>query len=93
MYTDPLEVEQWASDWLGQAWLTAPLGDNEAERMLCLEVVGRCSTHPSAHGLAAVAALRRVASPSKDAVDEVIGQLNAERLANRLRDPSGGFSR
>ncbi len=29
--------------------------------MLCLEVVGRASTQPSPHGLAAVAALRRVA--------------------------------
>jgi hypothetical protein len=81
-YTDPLEVEHWASGWLGQAWLTAPLGDNEAERMLCLEVAGRCSTHPSAHGLAAVAALRRVAPPSEHTLlDETIDMLRQSQPA------------
>ncbi|MGI5179491.1 hypothetical protein ACQEVZ_24490 [Dactylosporangium sp. CA-152071] len=63
-YTDRLEVEQWASGWLGQAWLHAPLGDREAEHTFILEVVGRCSSHPSPHGLAAVVALRMVAQPS-----------------------------
>jgi hypothetical protein len=58
---DPLQAEAWASDWLGQAWLNAPMGDREAEHVLCMEVVGRACTTPSPHGLAAVAALARVA--------------------------------
>ena len=64
-YTDRLEVEQWASGWLGQAWLDAPLGERDPEGMFILEVVGRCSTHPSPHGLAAVTALRMVAAPGE----------------------------
>ncbi|MEV0131168.1 hypothetical protein AB0H83_22215 [Dactylosporangium sp. NPDC050688] len=67
-YTDRLEVEQWASGWLGQAWLDAPLGERDPEGMFILEVVGRCSTHPSPHGLAAVTALRMVAAPSEHAL-------------------------
>lgn len=63
-----LAVEQWASDWLGQAWLTAEFGERDPEHRLCLEVIGRASTRPSAHGLAAVAALRRVAPPGDIAV-------------------------
>ena len=55
-----LEVERWASGWLGAAWSTAVLGEREPEKILHLEVVGRASTRPSPHGLAAVAALRRL---------------------------------
>jgi len=62
---DVLDAEMWASDWLGQAWLEAPLGEREPEQMLCLEVTGRASSHPSRHGLAAVGALARVAPASK----------------------------
>jgi hypothetical protein len=60
-----LEVERWASGWLGSAWSAAGLGEREPERTFHLEVVGRASTRPSPHGLAAVAALRRVAAPGE----------------------------
>jgi hypothetical protein len=43
--------------------------------------------------IAAELEARGVDLRGKDAVDEVIGQLNAERPANRLRDPSGNLSR
>lgn len=62
---DPLQAEVWASGWLGQAWLNAPMGEREAAHQLCMEVCGRASTTPSPHGLAAVAALARVA-PAAD---------------------------
>ncbi len=60
-----LEVERWVSGWLGRAWLAAGIGEREPERQLCLEVIGRASNRPSPHGLAAVAALLRVAAPSE----------------------------
>jgi hypothetical protein len=62
---DPLMAEMWASGWFGQAWLTAALGEREAEHQLSMEVCGRACTKPSLHGLAAVAALARVA-PATD---------------------------
>ncbi|MFC5823044.1 hypothetical protein [Nonomuraea insulae] len=62
---DPLMAETWASGWLGGAWSTAELGEREAEHRLCMEVTGRASTTPSPHGLAAIAALARVA-PATD---------------------------
>jgi hypothetical protein len=62
---DVLEVERWASGWLGSAWSAAGLGEREPEHIFQLEVVGRASTRPSPHGLAAVAALRRVAAPGE----------------------------
>jgi hypothetical protein len=62
---DPLPAEVWASGWLGQAWLNAPLDEREAEHLLCMEVCGRARTKPSPHALAAVAALARVA-PATD---------------------------
>jgi hypothetical protein len=73
---DPLQAEAWASRWLGQAWLNAPMGEREAEHQLCMEVCGRASTTPSPHGLAAVAALARVA-PAADItmLTETIGIL------------------
>jgi hypothetical protein len=58
---DPLAAEIWASGWLGQAWINAPLGDREAEQGLCTQVCGRAATTPTPAGLAAVAALARVA--------------------------------
>jgi hypothetical protein len=58
---DVLDAERWASGWLGRAWVAAELSEREPEHQLCLEVVGRASARPSPHGLAAVAALRRVA--------------------------------
>jgi hypothetical protein len=60
-----LDVEQWASGWLGQAWLAAEIGEREPEHQLCMEVVGRASSRPSPRGLAAVAALRRVVAPAE----------------------------
>jgi hypothetical protein len=58
-----LAVEQWAAVWLGDAWLAAGLVEREPEKMLHLEVIGRASTRPTPPGLAAVAALRRLAGP------------------------------
>ncbi|MER7273472.1 hypothetical protein ABT369_03345 [Dactylosporangium sp. NPDC000244] len=43
--------------------------------------------------IAAELKARGVDPRDSDAVDEVIGRLNAERIANRLRDSSGGSSR
>jgi hypothetical protein len=60
-----LEVDWWASSWLGEAWLAAGFGEREPEFQLCMEVVGRASSRPSPHGLAAVAALRRIAAPTE----------------------------
>ncbi|WP_316783716.1 hypothetical protein [Streptomyces sasae] len=60
---DVLAVEAWASGCLGEAWLAAGMMEREPEQTLCLEVVGRASTTPSPHGLAAVAALERVGPP------------------------------
>ncbi|AEV82361.1 hypothetical protein ACWT_1343 [Actinoplanes sp. SE50] len=60
-----LKVERWASGWLGAAWSAAGLGERDPEKVLYLEVVGRASTRPSLYGLAAVAALRRVAAPGE----------------------------
>jgi hypothetical protein len=65
---DVLDAERWASGWLGQAWVQAGLGEREREKMLCLEVVGRVSTRPSAVGLGAVAALRRVPPPGEESM-------------------------
>jgi hypothetical protein len=56
-----LTVETWASSWLGQAWSSAALTEREPEHQLCMQVTGRACTTPSPHGLAAVAALARVA--------------------------------
>ncbi|MEU4564325.1 hypothetical protein AB0F72_38585 [Actinoplanes sp. NPDC023936] len=60
-----LDVERWASGWLGSAWSAAGPGEREPEKIFHLEVAGRASTRPSPRGLAAVAALRRVAAPDE----------------------------
>jgi hypothetical protein len=65
---DVLDAERWASGWLGQAWADAALGEREPEHMLCLEVVGRASSQPSPQGLAAAAALRRVAPAGEESM-------------------------
>jgi hypothetical protein len=67
-FDDALTAELWASEWLGQAWLTAGLGQRDAEHQLCMAVTGRVSTTPSPHGLAAVAALARVAPADETAM-------------------------
>ncbi|MEU8818673.1 hypothetical protein [Actinoplanes sp. NPDC048796] len=65
-----LEVEEWASAWLGEGWRTT------GEHRLCLDVVARATAKPSAHALAAVAALRRVAPPGEEKLlDETIERL------------------
>jgi hypothetical protein len=58
---DLVDVEGWASGWLGYAWLTAATGEREPERGLCVEVVDRARSSPSPAALAAVTGLRRVA--------------------------------
>ncbi len=63
-----LTAEAWASSWLGRAWVDAPLTEREPEQRLCLEVAGWASTTPSPAGLAAVAALERVAPPDSRAM-------------------------
>ena len=82
---DVLDAEMWASDWLGQAWLGAPVGEREPEQMLFLEVTGRASSHPSRHGLAAVAALGRVAPASEHEMLEGTVRILAET------QPPAGF--
>jgi hypothetical protein len=73
-----LEAEAWASAWLGQAWVAAGLGERAPEGELCREVAGRASTRP--HGLAAVAALRRVAPDAELALlDETVEVLSRDR--------------
>jgi hypothetical protein len=62
-WDDPLQAEAWASGWLGQAWVSALLGNHEAEHQLCLEVCDRARMESSPHALAAIAALARVAPP------------------------------
>ncbi|MFD9950285.1 hypothetical protein ACFWYW_13920 [Nonomuraea sp. NPDC059023] len=57
---DPLMAET-----LGQQLARPGVGEREAEHLLCMEVTGRASTTPSPHGLAAIAALARVA-PATD---------------------------
>ncbi|XVU21975.1 hypothetical protein ACQPZJ_32525 [Actinoplanes sp. CA-054009] len=65
-----LDVEDWASAWLGEGWRAG------GEHRLCAEVVARASAKPSPHALAAVAALRRVAPPGEEKLlDEAIGRL------------------
>jgi hypothetical protein len=72
-WNDVLDVERWASNCLGRAWVAAPLGKREPERELCEEVAGRACRAPSRHGLAAVCALRRVAPESEHALlDEAV---------------------
>jgi hypothetical protein len=66
--TNVLAAEQSASIWLGDAWADAPLSEREAEHKLCAEVVARVTAKPSAAGLNAIAALRRVAPESAHAL-------------------------
>jgi hypothetical protein len=66
--TDALGVERWASDWLGVAWVRSPVEVRDAEQRLCTEVAGRVRNRPSRHGLAAVAALLRVAPESEQSL-------------------------
>jgi hypothetical protein len=76
-----LDAELWASGWLGQAWVSAPLDKREPEKALCAEVARKASSHPSRHGLAAVAALCRVAPDSSVDLLQETSQLLAETQA------------
>jgi hypothetical protein len=60
-----IEVDQWASGWLGQAWLAAEIGDPEVDHRLCEDVVQRARRRPTPEAGAAVAALRRVVAPAE----------------------------
>jgi hypothetical protein len=74
--TNVLAAEHRASGWLGDAWVDAPLGERDAEQKLCAEIVAHVSVRPSAAGLTAVAALRRVAPESAHVLlDEAIKTL------------------
>lgn len=73
-----LDAEMWASYWLGQAWLGAPVGERDAAGTLFLEVTGRASSHPSRHGLAAVGALARLAPASEQDMLEGTVRILAE---------------
>lgn len=64
---DLLDIERWASGWLGRAWASAGIREREPEQTLCQDVVRQVSRTPSPAGLLAVAALRRVAPPSAHA--------------------------
>jgi hypothetical protein len=55
-----------------------PLGERDAEQMLCLEVTGRASSRPSRHGLAATGALARVAPASEHEMLEGTVRILAE---------------
>lgn len=63
-----LDAERWVSEWLGRAWLDAPLGERQPEHLLGMGVVGRVCTRPSVSGTVAVAALRRVMPESDHAM-------------------------
>jgi hypothetical protein len=74
-----LEAERWASGWLGQAWVSAPMTERRADQRLCAEVVAQVSAAPSPEGLAAVTALSRVAP----AADRAMLNRAVESLARR----------
>lgn len=73
---DAMDAEQWASRWLGQVWRDAGLTERKPEQVLCAEVADLASRSPSPAGLAAVAALRRIAPEEAVALlDEAITTL------------------
>lgn len=63
-----LDVERWASGWLGDAWLDAPIFERAPEHQLCAQVAARVSARPSSAGLNATTALRRLAPESAHAL-------------------------
>ncbi len=58
---ETLELEVWASGWLGRTWLGAAIGQRDAEAQLCGEVAERAARNPSSSAALAVACLARVA--------------------------------
>lgn len=82
-----LIAEAAASAWLGEAWLEAGLSERDPEAVLILGVVGRAHTKPTAHGYAAVQALRLIAPASEVKVlDEAIELLTADFPQPRWAD-------
>lgn len=78
---DSLSVDTWASGVLGHAWLTAGISEREPEAKLCQEVARRALDRPSPEGLAALAALRRLAPESEHpALDTAIGTLSESQV-------------
>ena len=74
---DVLEVEQWASSWLGEAWAAGDLGDRDPDGGLCRDLAARALARPTASALAAVAALARVAPPSgRDSLQRAVLRLS-----------------
>jgi hypothetical protein len=70
-------AESWASTYLGAAWYRAAWGDDLAETTMGLEVVASVVERPSQGGLAAVAALRRIAPPGDwDHLDACVAALS-----------------
>lgn len=70
-------AETWASTYVGVAWARAALGDDLAETTMGLEVAASVLERPSQVGLAAVAALRRIAAPGEwDHLDTAIAALS-----------------
>jgi hypothetical protein len=77
-----LDVEMWASEWLGAAWLGSPIGEREPEQSLCADVARRALVRPSRQALAALVALGRVAPPSaREALDGPTQSLLATQAA------------
>lgn len=84
LLTEPsaLQVELWASAWLGQAWASSGLGQRDPDGDLCLDVARKAVARPTASALAAVAALARVAPPSgRDALDDAVRHLTGTATA------------
>lgn len=78
------DAEGRASEWLGQAWATAGLSQRNPESELCTEIAARVSARPSPPGLAAVAAVLRLAPPSAQAsLDQALAE-----VAERFRLPA-----
>ena len=77
-----LDVEMWASEWLGEAWLRAPLGEREPEQVLCADVARRALGRPSRQSLAALGALARIAPPDAgEALENATRSLLAAQVA------------
>ena len=77
-----LDVEMWASEWLGEAWLGSPIGEREPELALCADAARRASVRPTRQSLAALVALARVAPPgAREALDGPLHNLLASQAA------------
>jgi hypothetical protein len=85
-----LDVEMWASEWLGEAWLRSPLSERDPEHVLCADVAHRASERPSRQALAALVALARVAPPAaREALDGPAQSLLATQVAPGFLEAAG----